>query len=61
MKSIWIVQRCWDHEGFEIVAVTNNKRIATAIMAKVKGGDSIIIEKFPILTSIKNFKEKLWT
>ena len=61
MENIWIVQRCWNYEGCEIVAVTRNKKTANAIMVKVKGGDTVTIEKFPILKSVKDFKEKLWT
>ena len=60
-KNIWIISVCWDYEGGNVVAVTDNKRAATAIMNKCKSGDYQIIEKFPVLKSVKDLpKEEPW-
>ena len=58
LENIWIVSRCFDYEGIETVAVADNKRTANAILKRLKNGDTQVIEKFPVLHSIKDLNEE---
>ena len=58
MDKVWIVSVGWEYEEGEIMAVCDNKKTATTIMNRTTKGDTQYIDEFPLLTTVKDYKEK---